>query len=812
MKYFHVSALLISLAFYTPSFSQSELGGGRIKGFVFNPEDEPAEYSTVVLMDHDSVFMDGTLTGPEGMFLFEDLKEGNYFIMIRNVEFNTFISDPIVMDGTSVVEFDHIQLQTRINDLAEVEVKAQKPLYVQKIDRLEVNVESSATMAGDNALEVLEKSPGVLVDRQNNSISLRGKDGVTVMINGKLTHMPMSAVFGMLEGMSASNIEKMELITTPPANLDAEGEGGFINIVLKQNENEGMSGMISLTGAYGRRGRGLAGGNFSFRKNKFNLYGDYNFNYTHGIGYAYSDRTISEPSNTFQSSTVAYRDFETKLHNARLGMDYYITPKTVIGVLGTYYKRVWTMDSDLDIQFESTPGPDSSGIGIIEELNKSSQYLINFNIQHTFNERNRINADLDYFNRISLQPTSYSNTYLDEDGQFLSREDLTTGKDTPLDIWVGSVDYTYNQEERFTLETGLKWSYSFFTNDVIYESLVNDEWVSDPEFAESATMNESVQAAYLSINYIIDEKTSLKTGLRYERTLTDLKLVSDESEINREFNHFFPTFFLSRQFNENNSLSLAYNRRISRPGFFDLAPFVFFIDPLTYITGNVNLLPAISSSFKSDYTFRKLLVSLQYTRINNSIQRFQPSRVPDSEYGVLSSVNLDLEERYSLSVSLPVNITKWWRMQNNVNGYYNQIDSDYPGGHLEIDQANFDFNTTLMFMLPLDFSIDLSFFYYSRAQNGIWSISAREILNVGVQKTFRNNWGTLSLNASNILNEPFMDGMVDLPEQQMEQHILLDFDTRILKLTYTRQFGNNKLKSRNNRESGAEEIMNRVGS
>ncbi len=812
MKHYRFALLLIIYSYSVLSHGQDQANQSQIKGFVYDPEERPAEYSTVVLMNKDSVFMKGELTTENGSFLFEKLGRGKYFIMIRNVEFNTYVSDPIALGKNDLVEFEHIQLETKINDLDEVVVKAQKPLYVQKIDRLEVNVESSATMAGDNALEILEKSPGVFVDRQNSAISLKGKNGVTVMINGKLTHMPMSALFGLLEGMSASNIEKLELITTPPANLDAEGDGGFINIVLKRNEFDGVTGMVSATAGYGRKARALAGGNISYRNSKINLYADYNFSHDNGIQYAYSDRIISEPAYTFNNSSDVKRDYNLDMHNARIGLDYYISPNTVIGILGTYYNREWTMDSEGDAFFVVDPGPDSSSVGTIEELNGSSQYLVNFNIQHNFNQKHQLNADLDYFNRISSQPTSYYTTYFDEGNQVLSDEELTIGKNTPLNIWVGKIDYKFNAGENLTLEAGVKGDFSFFTNDVTYETFIQDQWINDPEFSESATMSESIQAAYASVSYNFDEKTSIKAGLRYERTVTELSLKSTDNDINREFNDLFPTIFFSRQFNENNGLTLAYNKRISRPGFFDLAPFVILIDPLTYVTGNVNLLPAISSSFKSDYTFRKLLISLQYTRINNSIKRFQPSRLPDSDFGVLSSVNMDLEETYNLSLSLPVNITKWWRMQNNINGYINQIDSDYPGGHLEINRAYYDLNTSHMFMLPRDFSFELSFFYYSKTQIGVWINTPREILNFGLQKEFRNNWGTLSLNVSNILNEPFLDREAILPDLNMEQNLLLDFDTRVFKLTYTRQFGNMEVKTHNKRESGAEDILKRVGS
>ena len=156
-------------------------------------------------------------------------------------------------------------------------------MFEQKIDRVVINVKNSVTDAGGTALDVLEKSPGVTVNRQNNSISINGKNGVAIMMNGKMNYMPMDALVQLLAGISAGNIEKIELITTPPAKYDAAGNAGYINIILIDNPYNGFNGSYFFTAGYGSRELGAAGGNFNYRSAKISLYGDYAFNHIHYI-------------------------------------------------------------------------------------------------------------------------------------------------------------------------------------------------------------------------------------------------------------------------------------------------------------------------------------------------------------------------------------------------------------------------------------------------------------------------------------------------------------------------------------------------
>ena len=814
----HITKLLPSIRIFLVFilfhiFGTSLLSQSVVKGTVTDESGIPPEYTSVLLLQSsDSSLVKGTILSLEGTYYFEEVDPGKYLVTTSMIGYQPAFSELLnIRAGNNVFQVPVLIVTEDVTQLEEVTVRTKKPLYVQKIDRLEVNVQSSATMAGNTALEILEKSPGVFVDRLNSTLNLRGKSGVSVMINGKMTRMPMSTVFGMLDGMPASNIDRLELITTPPANFDAEGDAGFINIVLIKNEYEGLNGLLSATLGYGRQERIMAGGNFNYRKKKINIYGDFNFNHNNGIVYVDMSRTNEYPEYILESESRIVRDSEVNLNNGRIGFDYYITDKTVVGLLGTFYDRNWRQISDIEALNMVEPGLDTASVGIRNDQNLSNQYLGNINIQHRINSHHILNFDVDYIRTYAHQPQDYLTTFLLEGGQELRKEELVMDKKTPLNIWVGKADYTYILNEKLKFESGVKGAFSYFTNTINAEKYQDGAWITDPLFSVEAFMEEIIRAAYGSFEYNINDKTGIKAGLRYEYTFTELGGESSDTDLTRNFGNLFPTLFLSRQFNENNSLVMAFHQRITRPSFSDLAPFVILMDPTTYMTGNVDLLPAISSSVKADYSFKKLLVSLQYTRIKNSIQRWQPIQSPDSDLLVFTSLNLDREDIYSLSVSFPIKITSWWTMRNNVNGYITSLESIYAGTLIEIDQKKFDVSSNQIFELPKDYSFELSMRYFSKGRRGIIINSPRKYLDFGFRKEFGNNLGTLSLNISNILNTPYWDSETNIPELGLHQRIFVKGDSRVAKLSYSKKFGNRELKSRNNRETGSGDILRRVG-
>ena len=254
------------------SYSQEAIVG-KVQDEVGN---SIAYVNVLLLKTVDSTLIKGAITDDNGTFLLESVVDGNYIVSVSMMGFKPKTTEPFEFDGSSKLMLSAIILSEGV-ELDGVTVSSKKNLYVQKIDRIVINVASSILSAGSSALEILERSPGVLIDRQNSAISLVGKSGVVVMINGKQSYMPTASLVQLLQGMNANNIETIELITTPPANFDAEGNAGFINIVLKEQTDIGLNGSYSLSFGLGNGTVTSDNINVNYRKGRINLFGNYSF-------------------------------------------------------------------------------------------------------------------------------------------------------------------------------------------------------------------------------------------------------------------------------------------------------------------------------------------------------------------------------------------------------------------------------------------------------------------------------------------------------------------------------------------------------
>lgn len=799
--------LLCSLCLSTSLHALSQL-----KGSVHDHSGQPVAFANVLLLaNSDSSLVKGAVTNESGMYEMEDILSGHYLVSVSMLGYSTAFLPLEVQVEEKAVELPPIMLQENAADLETVEIKAKKPLFEQQIDRLVINVQNSITAAGNTALDVLERSPGVVVNRENGSISMSGKGGVIIMIDGRINRIPMSALLQMLEGMPASNINRIELITTPPANFDAEGDAGFINILLKKNENEGMNGSATGSIGHGRKLRLLSGVNLNYRKNKVNVYGDYNFTRNRMIGLIDANRTVRNAGETIETNISTRRDGGFHLHNARLGADYFLSQKTVIGVLGSIYERHWSQESLNQADYFYEPGPDASHTGIRNDINNSHQYLFNFNLQHDFTRKQRLNFDVDYFDYYSHQPQGYDNRFYDERGQQTRNQQIRMDKKTPLHIWVSKLDYRINLNDQLKFETGVKTTLSDFENDVLTEFDEGAGWIFQDIFSESATFQENISAAYGSFDLKIDGKTAVKAGLRYEYTDTRLESTGENPSIVRQYGNLFPSIFVSRSLKKDQSIQLAYSRRITRPTFDQLAPFVLFLEPNTYATGNAALLPAITDQVKADYRIKSILLSVQYSVDNDAIARFQPKVDPASNLITYYSENIDKIETLALTFSLPVYVNNWWEMQNQLTARRMTVTSNFNDAAVNLSQNTINLNTTQTFRLPGDFTMEITGFYASAGLSGVSRSKALGSVAIGLQKKLPDNKGTFSLNATDIFRTQIFSSYTHIPELNLEQAMEVNFDTRRVTLAYTRSFGNNKVKSSRKRNTGAAEELRRVG-
>jgi outer membrane receptor protein involved in Fe transport len=774
---------------------------------------QPLNGANVLLLKAaDSSLIKGSGTAKNGSFSFENVKPGNYIALATHVGFSDFYLPAIsITPLQSDLDLKVIQLAEETKELQKVSVQARRPLLEQKIDRMVINVKNSITSAGSTALDVLERSPGVIVNRQASSISMSGKEGVMVMINGKINYMPVSALVQMLAGMNAGNIDRIELITTPPSNLDAQGNAGYINIVLINNPDFGFNGSFSATMGYGKGEAPAASINFNYRKDKINLFGDYSFAIDGRKPFFDNYRRITNQADILEFYTVTDR-FPTRLnHNLRLGLDYQVSKKTMMGLLVSAYINRYNMHETTINRMYKNSQVDTIIITKNKEVNNWRHAMGNINLQHTIKSGESLSFDLDYLLYHNNQPFEYTNNYYSGQDQFLFTENVHTSKRTPINFWVGKIDYKKNIGSKSSMEAGLKVTFSKFDNDVNVErSRNNNNWQIDPDYTSYAKLRENILAAYTAYNFHPGDKTSAKLGLRYEYINSNLGTVLVKNIVDRHYGRLFPSFFISRKINDNQTLNFSYSRRINRPTFNDMAPFIFFFDPNTFFSGNPALQPAISENVKTDFTYKKFLVSLSYSYDNNSIAGFQSRIDPKTNKQVIFAENLDYLQTTSLVLALPLSLTKWWSMQNNITGTWQQArTTDIDIAPVTIQLTNLNIMTMQNFQLPQSFSIELSAFYQSASIFGRYKVEPFGKVDIGLQKKFKNNNERLRLAITDIFSTFKWVWLTNTKSQNFSK-TTLQFSRVTVNLTYSRSFGRNTVQAARNRNTGSTEERGRV--
>ena len=785
-----------------------------ISGIIKEAGDRPLQLANVVLLKpEDSSLLKGMITDANGAYSFQNIKTGKYLISASFTGMEPVFTN--IFEITSdIKDFnpETIILKNTTVQLKNVIVNQKVPMFEQKVDRMVINVKNSITNAGGTALDVLEKSPGVTVNRQNNTIAINGKNGVVVMINGKITYMPMEALVQLLAGISAGNIEKIELITTPPAKYDAEGNAGYINIVLINNPYAGLNGSYFLTAGYGKRELGAAGINFNYRNAKMNLYGNYSFKYDHSIQTVNSFTQLSSSGNIISNTSFSNRDAIRQVHNIRIGFDYQVDTSNIIGVLVSGYNNLWEMTANNGASVTKNKVLDTIIRTVNKEINHWQNLMANANFQHTFKPGKVLYFDANYIYYKDNNPNTYANSYYKGSNEYLFKNDLKSGKVTPINLRVFSTDYTTAIGSKTTMEAGAKVSLSKFTNDVSVQNFEQGSWVKDESLSADYLLKENISAVYTSFTMNPNSKISLKAGLRYEYTNSNLGTATTANIVDKKYSELFPTFYVSQKFNEKNSINFSYSRRITRPTFNDLAPFTIFFDPKTFYTGNPALQPAIANSVQASYVHKTYIFSLSYTYEKNSIEGFQTQKI-DTVHNMLylSALNFEYEQFVNVSISLPLTITKWWDMQNNINIDWHQVNAIYEGSPVSLELFDYNFNITERFSLPKDFSIELTGFYTSSGYYGTSKFEPLYQVDFGVQKKFRNKKDILRLAGNDIFNSGNHYQIINkLPIKETILRANLNFGTVAYTITYTHNFGNKALKGKRDRTTGAEEELRRV--
>ena len=781
-----------------------------INGFVYNPEQEPAEYSTVVLMNQDSVFMNGALTGIDGSFSFDKLSTGTYHIMIRNVEFNTFVSEPIQLNGSNRVEFDQINLKARINDLEEVVIKGEKAMVEVHPDKMVYNVSASVNSTGNNALELIGKSPGVMIDMDKN-IVLQGKSGVQVYINGRPSRMSGDDLTSMLESMPSEEIESIELITNPSSKYDAEGTAGIINIVLKKNLDAGMNGSLRGTYSKGKRSRSGLGTSLNYSNGKISLFSSVNVSENQ---YMMAEE-VSKRREKFLLEEDNYSPVDRRSLNVSAGMDYQINKEHNVGfdVRAILGDRTRNMESLTRIE-------DLSGItdpeNLVAESNEEGgRYNVNSNLHYSFkpNRSTSFSTDISYGKFENENSVDQPNDYYNSDQTAILRSVKNAfNTTTAIDIFSAKADFERRMNV-FTLSAGAKYSYIKTNNTLMSYNTVDGDLVLNEDQSNDFTYLEEVAAAYVIMNAKISPQISVNAGLRMENTSSLGELISanpgPDDVVPRNYMSMFPNVSISYNDNENHALSLSAGRRITRPNYQSLNPFEWKTNELSSWRGNPFLEPNFIQNYQLSYSFRrKLVISNTFSITDNY---FANVFLTTSDKGdVLGPQNMDKVYNNGLSVSYPLKVTDWWEFSTFL--IYNMVSysGDIEGAVIDLDANIFNFRMQNNLRLPLDIRMELSGFYSSPwIWGGTVNVDGYYRINTGLRRGFFSD--RLLLQAS--VNDIFDTGSNYHFESDYGGIIVdgvINFDGRRFSMGATWNFGNKEIKKRRSK-SALDEELDRIG-
>jgi len=798
------------------NFANAQTTGGKISGSVLDEAKKPLDGATVILLiAKDSTVVSSQLVNRDGRFAFENLNDNTYLIKATYIGYKNYLSTNVVLSGQKPVVLPAFVLSPAGKTLNAVSVTAQKSFIQQKIDRTVVNVGALISNTGTNALEVLQKTPGVQVDADGN-ITFKGKSGVMVMIDDKPTYLSAANLATYLRSLPASSLDQIELMDNPPAKYDAAGNAGVINIKTKKNTIKGFHAVLGGNYSQGFYARNSENANLNYRIDKVNLFANIAYDEQRSWRRLEIDRDYLDANGNTTSSLKDISYFRPTNYNTNIkaGMDFYASPKTTWGIV---YSGDISRDHDnspvYSLLYGQNGGLDSTITTLNTSKNKFSSNGINLNYTHKFDSVGReLTFDLDYIRDVSGGNQLFmNNTYL-PDGALTNSTTLSDDLPSTINIYSAKADYAHPLKGKAKLEAGVKTSYVNTDNAANYFNVVDGVSSIDYTKTNRFLYKENINAAYVNFNKNFG-RFSLQTGLRLENTNGDGHQLGNAERADSSFiNHYtdlFPTAYFSYNLDTagHNVLVASYGRRIGRPNYGSLNPFTFFVDEFTYFSGNPFLRPQFTDNYKLAYSFRSLFtVALAY---NYTIDVQGETIHRSGDVFISTQGNIGQQKTLDFSVTTNFQPTKWWTVNLYAEVYNNTYQGAFYTGYLNQSEVTFSGNGNNQFTISPTWSAELSGFFDSGGTYGQFVTLPKGMLNAAIQKKILNNKGTIKLTMRDMLHTFSPSGTItNIVDARASFHNTLD--TQVATLAFTYSFGKTTNTPQKRETGGAESEQNRA--
>jgi outer membrane receptor for ferrienterochelin and colicins len=801
------------------SFSQEKQAGKKITisgKLVEKNTSQPLEYATVTVLGvNTNKPVSGAVTDAKGLFSIE-VYPGNFFMKYEYISFKTITTKE--QNFTSDTNLGTIALADEAKSLDEVVVRAERTTVDIKLDKKVYTVGKDIMVRGGTVSDVLDNVPSVSVSSEG-SIALRGNENVRILIDGKPTNAVN--IVDALKMIPADAIDKVETVTNPSARYDAEGGAGIINVILKKGKNQGINGTI-ITSLGTPKNNGVSA-NVNFKNEILNLFSTIGYNDRNNPGNIKIDQENFDRTTGLLKSYLEERrtnDRYSEGINFNFGAELAINKNTSWTNSINYRKNkggnnedVFYYNYDENKEFVNTSFRDNNLISKSENVEYTTNFTKKFKKEGhklTFDGAFSQNSDND--SSVIDQTIIQTNTFL--------RNEITSKKDKQTRNLL-QLDYVLpiNKESQF--EAGYRGNFvnlladfsvgQLNTNTGLYENIEG--------FTNIMDYVENVNAFYLQFGSKIN-KFSYLLGLRYEDSHIEINQLTSQIFDTKNYNNFFPSVFLTYDLGNNTSVSANYSKRITRPRDRFINPFASYTSNINLFQGNPNINPAFSDAY--DISFLKKWDKLTLNTsvyLNRTTDAFQVVRKERGDFidGVPVIINtpfnLATDSRYGAEITANFNFKKWWKLNGNINYFYNVTDGDYAytNTNNEVISQNFDFESStwtarLTSRINLPYKID---WQTSINYNGSQKIAQgfqRGVgsANLGFSKDVLKDKGTISFNVSDVFNSRKMYRDLKLPTVNSNSE--MQWRMRVATLSFTYRF--NKTKSerepRPRQENGGE--------
>ena len=756
---------------------------------------EVIPFANVILKDSNQKIIAGTTTTDEGTFELKTSK-GTYILEVSFLGYQTY-SKSILVDKN--INLGTLILKEDAQNLDEIVVKTEKRVLERKIDRLVFNVEKSVAAVGGNGVDVLRITPGLQL--QNNTLSILGKGATQVMINGRLSPLVGDELIAFLSGFSANDIVKIEVITNPPAQYDASGNGGLINIVLKKGVQNSWRNATTLSYNQNRYNFTSLNNNFFYNKNKISL--SASINATKGNVQNLEGLDIEYPTNFWDIDVVGKMGRDQ--FSGRFLIDYELTDNSTFGIqyLGNQTNpdiNAMTTSTIFDTNNNLERSLQNRGNNTRDNENHS----INFHLISKLDDKGKkISFDADYFTFNSDNTLDFKTEQFDASGtsQGISSAALNIANQK-IENFSGQIDVDY-PIEKVNLSYGVKASFTNSMSDVLYFDTLSGNPVLDPNQSNAFEYEENVLAAYFSGNTKLNDKLTMQFGLRFE----DTKTTGINAEINEEnkndYSKLFPTVYFSYAKNENNNFNISYGRRINRPNFRDLNPFRFYINDNSYSVGNPFLQPSFSDNFEISHLYKNNLNTSFSLNITNDGYSVVFNTDAQNQDQIITRENYFRTLTYTFTESFSYNKISWFKSQNSFNaiGYVTEFTKDIGTTPKNGVQIYLTSNNT--FSLSENTKLQVNSWYSSQHNRGLFSMGQMFDISFGLQHQFKNNL-QLSLLFNDVTNTGNLRDYIS-SVNGIEQNYRQNESSRNVRISLSYNFGNKKVTVKNRRFSNDDE-------